>query len=196
MQEQQHTRFGQIFCAQIETLVAERDSVLGVDLGCGSGRYARQLAAIGTSVVAVDRELDQNIDVDDSRGVDWREQSAVYWHGGLAEEDEFDFVFARNILHFLPKLWVTQTFLPDMKTRIRPGGVIGIATFYREPEPPIPVSISSLYPLDELRKHFEDWDPVLMMEWPHRGKSLFSDQIRQWWSTLLIVRKPDESQAS
>lgn len=179
-----------VFFRHVKQLVQERGDVNGVDLGCGSGRYARKLAGMGCTVTAVDRKLMWNETQD--KDVSWREQSPVYWHAGLRDDEYFDFVLARNILHFLPQPWVIRTLLPDLNRRIQPGGIIAIATFYREPEPRLAKEVLSLYRLSQLREVFENWDPVRMMEWPHYGQGLFDTEQRQWYSTLLIMQKPDE----
>jgi SAM-dependent methyltransferase len=88
-----------------------------LDVGCGSGKFARKLAARGLTVAAVDRSAEMIAAAGETPGV-------RYLHADVRELDlcGYDFVSCIASLHHLP-FAETVTVLRDA---LRPGGVLAV----------------------------------------------------------------------
>lgn len=160
----------------------------GFDLGCGRGDQARQLAEIGCRVTAVDRHLPP--EAKDLPRLNFRRQDLRNWTYKVPE-DPFDFVFCRNALHFLPEPLVYNQMLPRIREGLRPGGVVGIAAFYRRPEPDIPAHILSLHTLNRLTEVFQGWEILYAKDDPRDGPAMLQPGTFTWFTSRLVVRKPN-----
>lgn len=165
-----------------------------VDLGAGNDCSPRSplafLAERTKCVTAVDIEPCPE---KPPRNVDW-------WHGRIEdwhEERKFfalptvNAFIARNSLQFLEKKWVLNTLLPDLAAMLEPGGIVAIATFYAQPDPPVTPPYLSLYHLSELRSRFpEDWKVRHGVEEVLNGRGYYNNVNRDWFTTQLVIKRP------
>lgn len=85
-----------------------------LDLGCGDGALAEQLALLGVSVVGIDSSAEM-VAAARARGLDARLMDATR----LAFEGEFDAVFSNAVLHWVPDL---GPVLAGVHRALKPGG--------------------------------------------------------------------------
>lgn len=90
-----------------------------LDLGCGSGLFARRLAARGLAVTAVDRHGEVDVP-----GVEFRRADAVADDVG----GPYDFVSCLAALHHMP----LRAALERLRSLVRPGGVVAVLGLARE----------------------------------------------------------------
>lgn len=157
------------------------DKVL--DLGAGVGTYSRMFADKGAIVNAVDikvpEDLGESIVPKKMKVEDFVD---------LNEEAQYGLVFMRNILQFLDKRWVFEILFPWLEEHLKKRGVIGIETFYSEPEPPFEHPLRSLYIAPELASYFLSWQELYNEQYEHRGPDM-SGNMRKFFLTDMIVRK-------
>ena len=155
-----------------------------LDLGAGVGDFARMFVEHGAKVTAVDpivmTQPDPNIKTKPMRIEDFYNEH---------NSDQYDLIFARNILQFLDKNWVFATLFPWLEGHLTPNGIIAIETFYQNPNPPFDQPMRSLYTLQELTAHFMSWSEIFAREYNHQGLDM-SGQSRQFFISSLIVRRP------
>lgn len=180
------------FAAELARIKKERGKVAGFDLGCGEGKQAEQMAddRIGAQVVGVDKRLSPWKTRQTAGNPGWLCRDAAEWALALQEE-AFDFVFTRNLLHFLEDYQVYQQVLPSIREGIRAGGVVGIAAFYRWPQPDIRAKLISFHGLDRLTAAFPGWETVYSADAPRNGPALHQPGTFRWFSSRLILRKPN-----
>ena len=105
------------------------------------------------------------------------------------ENDErYDLIFLRNILQFLDKQWVFDVLFPWFQGHLNTGGIIGIETFYQEPEPPFGHPMRSLYSAQELSGHFLSWQEIYLEQYDHSGPDL-SGITRHFYTSDILVKK-------
>ncbi|WP_447009329.1 class I SAM-dependent methyltransferase [Saccharothrix hoggarensis] len=90
-----------------------------LDVGCGHGAFARELAARGLAVTAVDRHVEAS-----APGVDFRRADALVDDLG----GPYDFVSCLAALHHMPLV----PALTRLRSLVRPGGVVAILGLARE----------------------------------------------------------------
>lgn len=103
-----------------------------LDLGAGSGRFARLFASQGAIITALDRERGD----EDGKGVTWLEAPIETALDDLLGQDRFQAVFARHVLQYFETDWVTKRLIPVLAEILEPGGVLAVETFARPPMPP------------------------------------------------------------
>jgi SAM-dependent methyltransferase len=90
-----------------------------LDVGCGNGAFARELAARGLDVTAVDRHGEVDVP-----GVEFRRADAVVDDLG----GPYDFVSCVAALHHMP----LRPALERLRSLVRPGGVVAVLGLARE----------------------------------------------------------------
>ena len=165
-----------------------------VDLGAGSDGSERgplaSLASRVRRVVAVDvcrqpAELPRNVEWQQERIEDWLQDRAFFPCGS-----HHAFV-ARNSLHFLDRDLVLDALLPEIRDSLLPGGIVAIATFHRQPDPPVSPPYPSLFRLADLRRAFPPtWNALLAVEETLSGPGHGDRLVRDWHTTQLVIRKP------
>ena len=134
-----------------------------LDLGAGSGDFSQMFADKGAIVTAVDSKIP--VDLGESIIPKKMKIEEFIAH----ENDErYDLIFLRNILQFLDKQWVFDVLLPWFQGHLNTGGIIGIETFYQEPEPAFDHPMRSLYSAPELSGHFLSWQEIHLQQYDHR----------------------------
>ena len=108
-----------------------------LDVGCGSGRFARELAARGLIVDAVDRSAEMIAAAGETPGV-------RYVHADVRELEPagYDFVSCIASLHHLP-FAATVTRLRDA---LRPGGVLAVLGLARPTPRDLPFGAVAFLP--------------------------------------------------
>lgn len=162
-----------------------------LDLGCGRrAEHARALVEAGFTVDAVDREA---LLAGASERLHFTQTTIEEWAFTLTDE-RWNGVLMAGILHFLDPVFALSTLLPRLKKRIKPGGVIGISTFYKEPDPHLPVRTRSLYTLQQLSIGFDDWE-IHGRECHLPNGTSMSGTEHAFWKTLLVARAPATTSA-
>ncbi len=154
-----------------------------LDLGAGEGDFARMFCERGAKVTAVDHTIPQSKD-----GAIECVRIRVEEFIEGKDRGSYDAVFMRNILQFLQKHWVFATLFPWLGGHLKQGGIIGIETFSRDPEPPFNHPMRSLYTAKELLEHFLLWQDLCVQEYEHDGPDM-RGTLRHFFITDLIVRK-------
>lgn len=97
-----------------------------LDLGCGPGRVSRYAAFRGLNVLAIDRwrMVPERI-----RGMERVRYLQKDLHNWSPEEETWDIMVLLNVIQFLDRDYVLETFLPRLVTRLNPAGLIEIETF-------------------------------------------------------------------
>lgn len=157
-----------------------------VDLGAGDGSLAAKLAAGGTRVIAVDRKDPET----KPNGVDWVTSSIEGWLEGLPADFRADAFLLKNVVQFFEKGWTLSVLLPKLASHLSPGGVIGIETFTKAPEPPFPKPHASYYAIEDLKVAFPGWELPLAEEASDDAGSDLAGTRRTFYLTRLIARKP------
>lgn len=155
-----------------------------LDLGAGEGKQAEFFARVGIKVTAVD----QTAPPVRLRGVDWHVCTVESFLASLNETDTYDIIFNQNLIQFLSKEFVTQTFFPTLTRHLAPDGLMATRTFWRDPVPPFKQACASLYMLEELLPHFTGWNILLQRQFDYRGKDL-REQERQFYITDVIAKR-------
>ncbi len=165
-----------------------------LDLGAGSdGSERSPLASVASRVrrvVAVDTspmpgKLPPNVEWQQERIEDWLSDRSFF------PSDPFHAVVARNSLHFLDRDLVLDALLPSLADSVHPGGILAIATFFRQPDPPADPPYPSLFRLADLRRAFPPrWNALLAVEETLRGPGHGNPAMRDWHTTQLVIRKP------
>jgi SAM-dependent methyltransferase len=100
-----------------------------LEIGCGTGEFARKLATAAQSVVAIDRDLTAlsiaTSETDGARNLTF--VNADFLAYPFAASARFDFVCALASLHHMP----LREALGAMKALLRPGGVLGVIGLHR-----------------------------------------------------------------
>ena len=107
-----------------------------LDVGCGTGAFARRLAARGIAVEGVDADQ-RVIDIaagTPARGVTFRRADVT---SDTLPEAHYDYISCLASLHHMPFGTVTR-----LRAALRPGGVLAVLGCYREVLPAeLPVSL-------------------------------------------------------
>lgn len=165
-----------------------------LDLGAGSGGSARTpigyVANRVRRVVAVDTcamptDLPRNVEWQQERIEDWLQDRSFF------PCEPYHVVVARNVLHFLDRDLALDALLPEIRDSVLPGGIVAIATFFRQPDPPVHPPYPSLYRLADLRRTFPArWNELLAVEETLSGPGHGDATMRNWHTTQLVIRKP------
>jgi SAM-dependent methyltransferase len=116
-----------------------RDCRRALDVGCGTGRFARALATRAAAVDAIDRSAEMIEAAGETPRVD-------YLHADVRDHDfgtdRYDFVSCIASLHHLP-FGPTVTRLRDA---LRPGGVLAVLGLNRPGIGDLPVGVLAFVP--------------------------------------------------
>lgn len=104
-----------------------------LDLGAGEGRAAKFAASQGFQAIAVDLKPG-NIP-----GVTWLQEPVEGY--GWEKYGPFRLILARNVLQFLEKKEGLK-LVQRARELLKPGGVLIIETFTKQPEPPFPTDLT------------------------------------------------------
>ncbi len=165
-----------------------------LDLGAGSeGSGHGPLASLASRVrrvIAVDvcarpANLPGNVEWEQESIEDWLRDRSFF------PSDSFHAIVARNVLHFLDRDLVLDALLPEIRESLFPGGIVAIATFHLQPNPPVDPPYPSLFRLADLRRAFPPrWNALLGVEETLRGPGHGDGVLRDWHTTQLVIRKP------
>lgn len=108
--------------------LAPSDCRLALDVGCGTGQFARLLAGRSAQVLGVDLSP-VSVDMARSRSVNFSNlefevANVLTWDAG---GETFDFIVSIATLHHVP----LETALKRLKALLRPGGVLAVLDLYR-----------------------------------------------------------------
>jgi 2-polyprenyl-3-methyl-5-hydroxy-6-metoxy-1,4-benzoquinol methylase len=159
-----------------------------LDIGAGDGKFAQMFLDRGAIVTAADTKpptfQDPALIVKKMKIEDF-----------CANEDgeQYDLVFARNVIQFLDKSWVCETLFPWLDKHLAKDGIVAIETFYQDPEPAFTRRMPSLWTLAELTS-------FLMTETGLYAKEIYAKQfdhigfdmnglMRKFFVTSLITQK-------
>jgi ubiquinone/menaquinone biosynthesis C-methylase UbiE len=99
-----------------------------LDVGCGTGSFARQLALCSRDVIAIDADHDT---LERGRMATPADTRVTFVDGDVMTypfgENSFDFIAAIATLHHLP----LRSALARFRSLLKPGGVLGIIGLYR-----------------------------------------------------------------
>lgn len=156
-----------------------------LDLGAGQGTQAQWMARRGACVTAVDKKLPPG----ELAGVEWIQSSIEDWFARLSAEARFDAILAKNVFQFLNRDWVLRQLLPDLVSRLKPGGIMGVETFYQPPEPAFEwLAESSHYTLVDLSSFFFNWKVLSKQQQPVKMRGI-DGKKRKFFLTDLIVQR-------
>jgi len=113
-QYNRHAAFVSQLALPVVKLLAPRSGETILDLGCGEGGLAVEIAKSGAHVTAVDLNADMVAHAR-SRGLDAQVMSAT----GLAFSECFDAVFSNAVLHWVKE---SETALGEIRKVLKPGG--------------------------------------------------------------------------
>lgn len=154
-----------------------------LDVGAGDGYFSRLFVERGAIVTAIE----PNLVIDGNESIKVVKTSIENFvkdnQGG-----DYEAIFLRNVIQFLDKDWVINTFLPWTDERLAPNGVIGIETFFKEPLPPFEHPTVSLFGLEELLDGFSGWQTLLKGSYEHSDFDMKGTR-RLFFTTDLIVQK-------
>jgi len=159
-----------------------------LDLGAGEGKFAQMFLDCGATVTAVDMKppafqdpalIVKKIKIEDFCASE--------------EGEQYDLVFARNVIQFLDKSWVYETLFSWIDKHLVKGGIIAIETFYQDPEPAFAHPMRSLWTLPELTSFLMNETQLYAKElyakqFDHIGFDM-SGQTRKFFVTSLIAQK-------
>lgn len=173
------TDFLPTFFAQI------KPGMTALDIGAGPGHQSIRMAELGARVFAVDRSFEPVT----HEGIVWRKMTIEDWLAGPGSKMSYDAVLARNVIPFIEKEYVRGTLVPTIAASMPSSGVFAVSAFFKDPEPPFPRPLLSLWTLDELKALFPGW--AIVHEWtgsfdgPDMQKAM-----HRFHSCELIAKKP------
>ena len=101
------------------------NSRLALDVGCGRGLLAQQIAqATGMKVIGIDTDKESLLAAEAATNVSWVQGDVMTYP---LESASFDFIAAVATLHHLPLIPALSRF----RDLLRPGGVLAIIGLYR-----------------------------------------------------------------
>lgn len=153
-----------------------------LDLGAGKGDQSLQFTELGFAVTAVDLKASEL----NNPKIKWVQSNAADFLKEVTER--YDIIYARNILQFLDKQYVKGELVNKFKKILNPGGVIDIHTFYKEPDPPFPMTFRALYEIDELKDIFKDFEVLYEVKWDGMRHDL-QGQTRHFYGIEIILKK-------
>lgn len=118
-----------------------------LDLGAGSGWFARECLAHEAQVTAVDLHPPSETSSD----IDWHTVDVKYFIERLPKNEKFDVIFSRNLIQFLDPVWTEEKLIPTLLRHLQPFGIIAIQTFYRDPNPPFESKVPAIFSLADLK---------------------------------------------
>ena len=154
-----------------------------LDLGAGSGKFSEQFLDKGARVTAVDMRKPEHV----REGITII-QGTVEDYVAKANREHFDLIFFRNILQFLEKEWVFSVLFPWLHDHINKDGIIGIETFYQNPEPAFNQPLKSLYRIQEFNNVLPKWQKLYSEECDFNGPDLMG-RVRHFFIVDLIMRR-------
>lgn len=158
---------------------------LAVDLGSGIGKYATQMAEQGHHVIAVDQKPYPV----EYPNVEFVTSTVQDWLHSLPENFQASAYLVRNLIQFMDKDYVLHTLFPQIAKYLVSGGIIGIVTFTKQPEPAFDPPHKDDYNAAEILAVFDGWDVVLAEEVEEDKPDMGGTQ-RHFYITRLIIRKP------
>jgi ubiquinone/menaquinone biosynthesis C-methylase UbiE len=135
-----------------------RPDAVGLDLGCGQGEYAIEMAALGYRMSACDRSAGQLVQARNHAGgradirFDVADASQLPYADG-----SFDFVYSINALHHITDEETRRRVWEEIIRVLRPGGVFLLAEMNTE-NPLFRFYMGYVYPLlNEIDEGTERW---------------------------------------
>lgn len=159
-----------------------------LDFGAGEGEFYQMFLDRGAFVTAVDMRppafQEANLVVKKMKIEDF----CASEEGG-----QYDLVFMRNVIQFLDKSWVYETFFPWIDKHLVKGGIVAIETFYQDSEPAFARLALSLWTLTELASFFMTETKIYTKElyakqYDYLGFDM-NGQTRKFFVTSLIIQK-------
>ncbi len=165
------------------SLLKPGDAVL--DLGAGAGSFAAECVDRQANVTAVDRRQP----VEQHPDIDWRIMDVRGFIEGLKDTDMYRLIHSRNLIQFLDMDWSKRVLFPTLQKHLLPGGMIGIQTFYQDPEPTFERPISSRYTAADLEVLLQPMEVIDAKMFRHAGPDM-RGVPRIFFITTIIARKP------
>ena len=153
-----------------------------LDLGANQGEYSQIFIDNGAKVTAVDYNLP------DLLGKDIIVKKMKVEEFINQDSDKYDMVFMSNILQFLEKQWVVEILVPWLDKHMTTDAVIGMRTFYQEPEPPFDHPMISLYTIGDLTHYFMSWQELYAKQYDHYGPDM-KGNTRHFFISDMIIKK-------
>ena len=156
-----------------------------LDVGAGQGDQAAELADLGHIVVAIER-----------RPVSFAHQN-VEWHRAKIEDwivtqpdGMFDAILLRHTIQFMAPAHVCDELVPHLKRLVRPGGIVAIETFTKQPEPAFESDHPSYWHHAGLEALFKEY--IVDLSDDVEETYIGMDGVeRHWYLTRFIARKPE-----
>ena len=167
------------FTKNFLSYVKKGDTIL--DVGAGMGIYSQMFVDKGALVTAVDIKVPEDLG-----GSIVCKKMSVEEYVAREQGVRFDMVFMRNILQFLDKQWTFETLFPWLEEHLNKNGMIGIETFYREPEPAFP--IRSVYTTHELVEQFVTWQDLYLEQYEYTAPDMRGISRRFFISDVIVRR--------
>ena len=105
--------------------------------GAGNLSFAQEMAEKGAVVTAVDIRQPSTI----PSGVDFKKADIIDFRPDI----KYDVIVLLNVLQFCEKTAVLESLLPRLLQALMHGGLLCIETFSAVPEPPLPITVRSVY---------------------------------------------------
>ena len=161
----------------------------GLDLGAGDGRWVTTAANIRTRVTAIDRQPAPAGPL--PIGSSWIQADL---HDGLAailkDGQKFDFMMCFNAIQFMPRDYILGEFLPSLAHYARPDCVLGLCTFWKDPNPAFEHPFTSLYTALELVEALKGWEILQAEQRESDALSLDGVTLRHWYATEILAHFP------
>lgn len=168
-----------------------RPNMRGFDLGAGDGFHSLALAReYGVFLTAIDKKTPVE---ESTEKVVFLKQTVEDWvaKGG----DPVDFIYCRRLIQQMDGEYVRTRFLPHLRERVKPGGVVIIETFYDHPSPRfssqgVEYGFRSVYSTQDLCSAFRGWHILHAKEHPPDVDLSTSNTFHAWFHVTLIASCP------